>query len=261
MEQEDGLEGGEEGITRAPPNTVVGEERGGAQTPPTDFPLNIEKRVLSQKLLTEYTRYKAKGALAGSVDRAAVLLEGGNQMTVDMNNPLSSLPECDTTGDGEDSMVEQHQSTSSEADVVQLMGLGENRLVEKDVMTAPSTNRSDSRIEEEDIQGGTSIQNTGLQLKDEGMIDTTLMSNEEMMCGDDKVMMKSMNTENEDDDKLMTQCVHKRGMCVIHKFKGKKITVKHKRWGKVKTGYGWIHSQTVRYTCPMDSCPTGQKSF
>ena len=219
------MEGGEEGITRAPPNTVVGEERGGAQTPPTDFPLNIEKRVLSQKLLTEYTRYKAEGALAGSVDRAAVLLEGGNQMTVDMNNPLSSLPKCDTTGDGEDSMVEQYQSTSSEADVVQLMGLGENRLVEKDVMTAPSTNRSDLRIEEEDIQGGTSIQNAGLQLNDEGMMNTTVMSMEEVMSRDGMMMMSSMGTEDEVDDRLVTKCVHKRGKCVTHKIKGKKSIV------------------------------------
>ena len=56
-------------------------------------------------------------------------------------------------------------------------------------------------------------------------------------------------------DELVTvECVFKRGVCQVHKIKGKKSVHKTKKWGQVKSGYGWIYSQTVRYTCPMDSC-------
>ena len=98
-----------------------------------------------------------------------------------------------------------------------------------------------------------------MKLYDDGMMNTTMMSMGEVMNVDSMKMMNSMGAEVRTDDRMMTKCVHKRGTCITHNIKGKKSIVKHKRWGKVKTGYGWIHSQTVKYTCPMDSCPTGHK--
>ena len=80
-----------------------------------------------------------------------------------------------------------------------------------------------------------------------------------------------MNDENEDmmvenidhekrllgdvnDDVVTVECMFKRGVCQVHKIKGKKSVHKTKKWGQVRSGYGWIYSQTVRYTCPVDSC-------
>ena len=62
------------------------------------------------------------------------------------------------------------------------------------------------------------------------------------------------------DDVVTVECMFKRGVCQVHKIKGKKSVHKTKKWGQVKNGYGWIYSQTVRYTCPMDSCLDRQKS-
>ena len=45
------------------------------------------------------------------------------------------------------------------------------------------------------------------------------------------------------------ECVYKRGYCLLHKLKGEKRTIKSKRWGAVKNGYGWIHSSRDRYFC------------
>ena len=44
-------------------------------------------------------------------------------------------------------------------------------------------------------------------------------------------------------------CQFKRGVCLLHKIKGDKQTIRSKRWGKVKGGYGWIHSSKVKYSC------------
>ena len=62
------------------------------------------------------------------------------------------------------------------------------------------------------------------------------------------------------DDVVTVECMFKRGVCQAHKIKGNKSVHKTKKWGQVKSGYGWIYSQTVRYTCPMDSCLDRQKS-
>ena len=68
-------------------------------------------------------------------------------------------------------------------------------------------------------------------MNDEGMMNTTVMSMEEVMSRDGMMMMSIMGAEDEVDDKMMSKCVHKRGKCIAHKIKGKKIIVKHKRWG------------------------------
>ena len=77
------------------------------------------------------------------------------------------------------------------------------------------------------FRGGAPIQNASLKLNDEGMMNTTVMSMEEVMSRDGMMTMSSMGTEDEVDDRLMTKCVHKRGKCVTHKINGKKIIVKH----------------------------------
>ena len=50
-----------------------------------------------------------------------------------------------------------------------------------------------------------------------------------------------------DDDVRTSGCTHKRGICVKHNLKRKKMKQKHKRWVRVKHGYGWIYTQTVSY--------------
>ena len=44
------------------------------------------------------------------------------------------------------------------------------------------------------------------------------------------------------------ECQFKRGVCLRYNIKEDKQRVRSKRWGKVKTGYGWIHSSKVRYS-------------
>ena len=46
-----------------------------------------------------------------------------------------------------------------------------------------------------------------------------------------------------------TDCQFRHGVCLQHKPKGDKHIGKSKKWGKVKSEYGWIHSSKVRYTC------------
>ena len=46
-----------------------------------------------------------------------------------------------------------------------------------------------------------------------------------------------------------TDCQFRCGVCLQHKPKGDKHIGKSKKWGKVKSEYGWIHSSKVRYTC------------
>ena len=96
---------------------------------------------------------------------------------------------------------------------------------------------------EEDIKGG-------------GTRDLEMMSedcnNDEEIGGmsDDVKSVMSRTDEEEpvcrnDDDLRTSGCTHKRGICVKHKIKGKKMPQKDKRWGKVKHGYGWVYTQTV----------------
>ena len=61
---------------KAPSNTVVEEEQGGGQTPPSETPHALEARALTQKLITQFTGYKAKGEMARCKDCAALLPEG-----------------------------------------------------------------------------------------------------------------------------------------------------------------------------------------
>ena len=77
---------------KAPSNTVVEEERGGGQTPPTETPHTLEARTLTQKLITQFTGYEA----AGSEDRAAVLPEVEVHMVMDITTPLPLSPMSDT---------------------------------------------------------------------------------------------------------------------------------------------------------------------
>ena len=121
-----------------------------------------------------------------------------------------------------------------------------------DVGAAPSVGK-DSLLEEDG--GGT---------RDLEMMSEDCNDDEETGCMSDDVRSVMSRTDEEkpvckNDDNLKTSgCTHKRGICMKHKIKGNKMTQKHKRWGKVKHGYGWIYTQTVSYSCPMDNCHGGQ---
>ena len=69
-----------------------------------------------------------------------------------------------------------------------------------------------------------------------------------------RALGEQRNVERNDDEcgsiqNVDEECVYKRGYCLLHKLKGEKRTIKSKRWGAVKNGYGWIHSSRVRYFC------------
>ena len=159
-------------------------------------------------------------------------------------------------------MVEQHSPTNTGVNSGQLETSDDTRVLVEEMMTAPSITRASVEIEEEDIQGA-SNQEMKLEMNNDYIKKATCMSSDKVMSRDDMRVMMSMNDDNcrgeKDEDRISQGCVHKRGKCAVHKLKRNKMIVKHKRFGKIKTGYGWIHSQTVRYTCPMDSYPDGHK--
>ena len=55
------------------------------------------------------------------------------------------------------------------------------------------------------------------------------------------------------DDNADEVCVYKRGYCTYHKSKGVRMVTKTKKWGKMKTGFGWIYSSKVSYSCRVKS--------
>ena len=55
------------------------------------------------------------------------------------------------------------------------------------------------------------------------------------------------------DDNTDGVCVYKRGYCTYHKSKGIRMVTKTKKWGKLKTGFGWIYSSKVSYSCRVKS--------
>ena len=56
-------------------------------------------------------------------------------------------------------------------------------------------------------------------------------------------------------------CSFMRGISNIHNVRGNKGSISHKRWGKVKNGFGWIYSKKIGYSCPMDSRTAGLDSL
>ena len=49
------------------------------------------------------------------------------------------------------------------------------------------------------------------------------------------------------------ECNIRRGKCLTHNIKGEKKNTSTTKWGKVKTGYGWIYSKKVTWLCRMRS--------
>ena len=56
-------------------------------------------------------------------------------------------------------------------------------------------------------------------------------------------------------DGVVHECQFKRGMCVIHKIKGRKTATTTKKWADRKNGrgYGWVYSRQNQYVCPSVS--------
>ena len=74
--REEVLKSGEGEELRDPSNTVVEEERGGSQTSLAEIPHALGARAVTQKLITQFTGYKAKGEMARCKDCAALFPEG-----------------------------------------------------------------------------------------------------------------------------------------------------------------------------------------
>ena len=61
----------------------------------------------------------------------------------------------------------------------------------------------------------------------------------------EKMLVERMQPESSES----LDCIIKRGRCQNHNIEARKIVTKSRKWGKVKTGYGWIYSKHVRYSC------------
>ena len=72
---------------------------------------------------------------------------------------------------------------------------------------------------------------------------------------DEEPRVSSMLLGEKDElQEVVVECRYRRrGFCLIHNTKGDKMEVRTKRWGKVKHGFGWIHSKKVRYSCKTES--------
>ena len=115
---------------------------------------------------------------------------------------------------------------------------------------------------EEDIQAS-SVQQYDV-IEDEGGGELLINGGKENTMVENDVDEMSNDREkrllgNVVDEVVTVECVFKRVVCQVHKIKGKKSVHKTKKWGQIKSGYGWIYSQAVRYTCPIDSCLDRQK--
>ena len=47
------------------------------------------------------------------------------------------------------------------------------------------------------------------------------------------------------------RCQIKKGRCLTHNIEAKKNTIKSKKWGKTKNGFGWIYSNKVEWLCRL----------
>ena len=114
------------------------------------------------------------------------------------------------------------------------------------------------RLLEEDILGGGSLQCSELGNNEVGNLLNDGGNTIVMVDPDDTVVKNTLDgviLSGVNDDSGPIECSFKRGVCMVHKLKGKKTVHKTKKWGKTKNGYGWIYSQTVKYSCPHDRCP------
>ena len=65
----------------------------------------------------------------------------------------------------------------------------------------------------------------------------------------EQVVHQTINLPENTTDGSNNKCYFKRSICQIHRSEGRKTIDRSKRWGEIKTGYGWIHSRKVRYIC------------
>ena len=65
----------------------------------------------------------------------------------------------------------------------------------------------------------------------------------------EQVVHQTINLPENTTDVSNNKCYFKRSICQIHRCEGRKTIDRSKRWGEIKTGYGWIHSRKVRYIC------------
>ena len=56
-------------------------------------------------------------------------------------------------------------------------------------------------------------------------------------------------------------CEFKRGVCKEHNMKGNRVVVKSQKWAKKKTGFGWVTSSKVTYTCNHDTAKSSNHNL
>ena len=103
---------------------------------------------------------------------------------------------------------------------------------------------------EDDIRKG----NTSVELsmgKGATKTDVLMVSDENMKQGDTRRVIDTDDTGGDmGDSKSKGVCTFKKGTCVVHKLKGKKMTQSSKFWTKKKDGmYGWSYRKKVTYEC------------
>ena len=81
-----------------------------------------------------------------------------------------------------------------------------------------------------------------------GMKDGQMRGQVDNVCNTQDVI--SMN-EVEGGGSVEQPCEFKRGICKTHNIKGNKTVVKSKKWAAKKTGFGWVTSSKVTYTCNL----------
>ena len=77
---------------------------------------------------------------------------------------------------------------------------------------------------------------------------------EESVLSIDDCELKNRTTDDDDCGQSMKcedkkECEFSRGVCKLHKVKGRKYTIDEKKWTKLKHGYGWRTNRKVRYSC------------
>ena len=221
---------------------------------------------MAQKLITQFLGNTGAGHQRGQDGRAddtsddrILGVEGITKHLVGDTSQLARVDEVTMVVEGDTEMVVTIDLDTGH-------GVDDDTDQVKTGVVTPSVSSSEKHPDtycEEDIQAGTAVEHEGMvymkggKLLNNGGKNDMMVENVDIQENNEleKRLLGSVN-----DDVVADICVFKRGVCQVHKLKGKKSVNKTKKWGKVKSGYGWIYSQTVKYTCPRDTCLDRQNS-
>ena len=183
-------------------------------------------------------------------------LEGGVSLH-SFDDTIFERPPCKEYADKEATEGEYEYLVSKGLDSHH-RGVGEADTV---MSTTPSTielsnfgNILEEVSNKEDIQNGNTSDELCIEKKEATQNDVQMMTREDMMMmrqGDDEGVI---NTDDigggMGDTDRVEECTFKRGTCITHKLKGKKITHTNKFWTKKKDGmFGWSYRRKIVYEC------------